>query len=277
MGKSRNDIILNDKNEYETFKKNLKLKISRDFNIPLDQIIVASPQKGSLTVQIIFQSNEFNNLNLDEFKEKFKNEKEYKELVNLKEIHNDVIMSGCKLSINQLDSRGNRVEGWGIDEERGNKKYYPPLGWIGIGLKVIDKYEDNKWIGMDNKPEEWCVAYHGVGRFNSPNEVKNITGLICKSNLKSGKYQSHSNCPDKYHKGKKVGVGVYCTNNINIAEKFAGKSNINGKLYKTVLMARVKPDLIRSCACYEGSGEYWVVNGSSDEIRPYRILYKSEN
>ena len=41
------------------------------------------------------------------------------------------------------------------------------------------------------------------------------------------------------------------------------------KKYKTILMVRVKPDAIRS-----DDDDEWVVNGTSDEIRPYRILYK---
>ena len=36
-------------------------------------------------------------------------------------------------------------------------------------------------------------------------------------------------------------------------------------------MVRVKPEAIRECS---DSGDYWVVNGTTDEIRPYRILYK---
>ena len=39
-------------------------------------------------------------------------------------------------------------------------------------------------------------------------------------------------------------------------------------------MVRVKPDAIRQCECYK---DYWVVNGTTDEIRPYRILYKACN
>jgi len=72
--------------------------LSKDYHIPEDKIIVTFPQKGSFHVQVIFQSEEFNDLNLDEFKDKFKNDDEFKELCNLKEIHSDVIMGGCKLS-----------------------------------------------------------------------------------------------------------------------------------------------------------------------------------
>ena len=64
FGKERNDEILNDENEYNKFKKRLIKKLSRDYNISEDKIIVTFPQKGSVSVQVIFQSDEFNNLNL---------------------------------------------------------------------------------------------------------------------------------------------------------------------------------------------------------------------
>ena len=93
-------------------KEQLKEKLNKDYNISKDKIIVTFPQKGSLTVQVIFQDVEFNNLDKDEFISKFKNDPEFSELQNLKEIHSDTLLGGCKLKKNQLDSRGNRVEGW---------------------------------------------------------------------------------------------------------------------------------------------------------------------
>ena len=276
FGPERNNELLNNKNEYEKFKDNLKEKISRDYKIEKNRIILTMPQKGSFRVQLIFQSDRFNNLNKDDFLCKFQNDKDFPELQNLKTIHEDVIMGGCKLTKGQLDARGNRYDNWGINEKRGNKPYIPPLGWIGIGLNVLDKYDngDNKWIGMENIKGEWCVAYHGVGRNQDSNEIKKITGKIIKSELKPGSNQVHSNCEDQYHPGKKVGEGVYCTPEIHTAEQYSGISNINGIKYKTVLMLRVKTDAIRGCS---DSTDYWVVNGTTDEIRPYRILYKKCN
>ena len=277
FGEERNEELLNNKEEYEKFKENLKLKLSKDYNIPVDKIIVTFPQKGSFHVQVIFQSQEFHNLDTNQFMNKFKNDNEFKELSNLKEIHTDVIMGGCKLSKNQLDPRGNRSDGWGIGENRGGKPYEPPIGWTGIGLKVWDKYGDNTWIGMDNVPGEWCVAYHGVGSGQSSENVKNVTGLIYKGTFKPGDGQMHENCPDQFHPGKNVGRGVYCTPTIKTAEGYAGKSIINGNSYKTVLMVRVNPSAIRHCdICSDSKAphNYWVVNGTTDEIRPYRILYK---
>ena len=131
---------------------------------------------------------------------------------------------------------------------------------------------------MDNVPGEWCVAYHGVASGQSSDNVKNVTGIIYKSKkFKPGGGQAHACCPDQYHPGKKVGKGVYYTPTIKTAEGYAGKSNINGQLYKTVLMVRVKPNAIRHCdQCSDSKSpyNYWVVNGTTDEIRPYRILYK---
>ena len=85
--------------------------------------------------------------------------------------------------------------------------------------------------------------------------------------------QVHEDCDDNNHPGKKVGKGVYCTPHIKTAEDYSGTSEINGQKYKTVLMVRVKPDAIRCCNC-EYAKDYWVVDGTNNEIRPYRILYK---
>ena len=276
FGEKRNEELLDNEEEFNKFKENLKLKLSKDFNIPPEKIIVTFPEKGSFHVQVIFQSDEFNNLDLNDFKEKFKNDNEFKELSNLKDIHQDIIVGACRLTKKQLDSRGNRSDGWGINECRGGKPYEPPIGYTGIGLRVLDKYENNKWIGMSNVEGEWCVAYHGVGNGQTSDQVKNVTGLIYKGAFKEGWQQAHSNCPDAFHPNKKVGVGVYCTPSIKTAEGYAGISTINGQNYKTVLMVRVNPSAIRHCdqCSYSRDLKYWVVNGTTDEIRPYRILYK---
>ena len=206
FGFRRNQQLLNDKNEFEKFKERLKDKLSKDYNIPKNKIIVTCPQKGSFRVQVIFQSDDFNNLNIKDFTEKFKSDNDFPDLQNLKYIQQDVILSGCKLSKGQLDARGNRVDGWGINEKRGGKPYDPPIGWKGIGLRVVDKYDNgnNTWI-MDNSKGEWCVAYRGVER-----DLKKMTRLS----------QAHKDCEDQNHPGRKVGEGVCCTPFINIAESF---------------------------------------------------------
>ena len=277
FGERRNNELLNNKKEYRKFKEKLKLKLSKDYNIPPEKIIVTSPQKGpekgSFRVQVIFQSDEFHLLDKNQFINKFRNDPEFPELKYLKDIFEDVIMGAVKLTRNQLDPKGNRSDGWGIGEKRGGVDYDPPLGWIGIGLKVTGKYDggDDTWIGMKNVTGEWCVAYHGVAKGQSSDNVKKTTGAIYKTAFKPGKGQAHKYHEDSNHPGQPVGEGVYCTPLIKIAEGYAGISNINGINYKTVFMVRVKPNARRFCA---DQSDYWVVNGTTDEIRPYRILYK---
>ena len=155
---------------------------------------------------------------------------------------------------------------------RGGKPYFPPKNWLGIGLKVSKIYDDgdDTWLGNKNNKGEWCVAYHGMGKYSWLKNMYQVLYNIIYSNLKPGPCQTHSNCKDIYHPGLKVGIGVGLTPKIEIAEGYAGTIEINKKNYKIVLMLRVKPDKIRACSCYDN----WTLNGTSDEIRVYRILFK---
>ena len=56
-----------------------------------------------------------------------------------------------------------------------------------------------------------------------------------------------------------------------IQDDYAGIVNINDEQYYMAYMLRVKPDKIR---CPANKTEYWVLNGTDDEIRPYGILIK---
>jgi len=60
------------------------------------------------------------------------------------------------------------VTQWGFGEKRGGFDYYPPIGWIGIGLNVLGKYDNgnNEWLNHDGGDKEWAIAYHGIdGKF----------------------------------------------------------------------------------------------------------------
>ena len=60
FGNKKNSEYLNNEEKFNELKEKLKIKISRDYKIPKDKIIITYPQKGSLSVQLIFQSDEFN-------------------------------------------------------------------------------------------------------------------------------------------------------------------------------------------------------------------------
>ncbi len=198
------------------------------------------------------------------------------ELGKLKDLHTDLILSGCSLSKKMFDSRGNNKDGgWGKNETRGGEPYNPPEGWIRYGLNVVGKYDNGNddWLAFDNRKGEWCIAYHGVAQGQTSNNVKKVVGLIATSNLKKGLGQGYKDYDDCRHKGQKVGEGVYCTPNPNVTieDGYAGIAEVNGERYYMAFMLRVKPDKIR---CAKEKEDYWVLNGTDDEIRPYGILIK---
>ena len=281
FGEERNNELLDNEQEQKIFNNKLRKKLSLEYNIPEDKIIITCPEKGSYKVTVIFMSDEFNN---NFTKENFINsctQEEFKELNNLKEIQKGVIMEGVKLNPSMLDSRGNQhPNGYGGPPTRGGEVYIPPMGWIGYGLRVKDVYDNgnNDWLEMNNNPNEWAVAYHGIGKAHNTKDTESITNKIIKGgDFKSGSFlvgsgQDRKNCDDVRHPGQKVGEGVYCTPDIKVAEGYAGQSSIvNGKRYKMVFMMRVKPDRIRTS---KEAPHEWILDGTTDEMRPYRILLK---
>ena len=190
------------------------------------------------------------------------------------EINTEIIISVMNLNPNLLSGYGNNILGkWAHGENRGGRPYTPPDGWIGYGLNVLNKYDNgnNDWLACNGRHGEWCVAYHGACRGVSSDEVKRIVKLILETNLKPGKGQGYRDYNDDNHPGKKVGVGVYCSPKPSVIDSYSGIMDVNGHNYKVAFMLRVKPDKIR----YSNSQpDYWVVNGTFDELRPYRLLIK---
>ena len=298
FGKKENNKLLNDKNEQEVFDNNLKNKISDEYGIPEDDIIITHPpQKGNhYNIQLIFHSNEFNDLDLKQFRQKFKNDDT---LCYLKDIQTTLIMEGCKLSQDMLDSRGNRYDNF-VDYEEANKSrdtydsfdnyevknkgkrggydYYPPYGWKGFGLSVLGKYDNGNddWIASNGNKNEWAVAYHGIGSKNAFKLEDAVNNIVTKG-FKIGQARAFKNDDDDdlNHKGQKVSIGIYCSPKPSVMDDNAKWSKtdtiVNGKRYKVGFMMRVKPGKIRISSSFK---DYWVLNPTTDEMRPYRILVK---
>jgi len=210
-------------------------------------------------------------LNKKDLLEKFGDDPE---LGKLKDLHEDLILSGCKLTPDMFDSKGNNKDGgWGENEKRGGEPYIPPKGWIRYGLNVLGKYDkgNDDWLAYDNREGEWCIAYHGVGDGKKNDIVTNMIRSIATSNLRPGFRQAYKDHEDCRHKPNKVGRGVYCTPNPKVIDGYSGTVEVNGESYYMAFMLRVKPDKIR---CSEIMKDYWVLNGNDDEIRPYGILIK---
>ena len=95
LGDERNSELLSNKEEQEKFNKKLKKKLSIEYNIPEDKIIITNPQKGSYSVQVIFATDNFNDKNIDiNILKSNCSDEEFKELKNLKEIQTSLIMEG---------------------------------------------------------------------------------------------------------------------------------------------------------------------------------------
>ena len=275
FGEQRNNELLTNKVEQKNFNDKLRKKLSIEYNIPENQIILTNPQKGSYEIQVIFETDEFNHtdiLDMDKFRARCKNDNNFKELCQLKQIHKSLIMEGCMLSQNMLDSEGNRESGWEIGGKRGGYPYTPPQGWKGFGLKVKGKYDggNDDWIACNGISNEWAVAYHGTGT-GLGMTLEQATHNIVVGGFKPGGGQLYQYDDDANHPGQKVGKGVYCSPNPKVMDSYAKKTKNNGKTYQMGFMMRVKPDKIR----YSNSKkDYWVLDGTTEQIRPYRILIK---
>lgn len=62
-----------------------------------------------------------------------------------------------------LDSRGNQHSQGYEGGKRGGEIY---IGVDMVWIKSKDIYHNgnNEWLDMHNKPNEWAVAYHGIGK-----------------------------------------------------------------------------------------------------------------
>ena len=271
LGEQRNYELLYNKQEQEIFNNLLKKKLSIDYNIPEQNIIITCPQKGCYAVQVIFMSKHFD-LNFEQFLNSCY-EPDYSELCKLKAIQEKLIMDGIKLTPNMLDYRGNQTENNYGSGTRGGLVYNPPFGWTGYGLKVWDKYDNgnNDWLGMNGNKNEWAVAYHGIGWRGNVEKITNL--IFIGQQFKPGPGQGLENDDDINHPGQKVGTGVFCTPSISYAEGYAGSSTtiVNGRKYKIAFMLRVNPKRIRCC---KRLPQEWVLDGTTNEMRPYRLLLK---
>ena len=257
FGWEKNNLILTDTNEQNSFMNELKVALSKGFSIKTNEIIIQYPRSGSVLVTVMFVSEDFNNITLQQIQNILSiHSPDYNNLLGIDSM---LVLDGILLNPELLDHRGdNKNQGWGYNETRGGRPYIPPKGWIGYGLKVWGKYDkgDNNWIAHNGVQGEWCVAYHGASQKLNQN------------------YKQMRDVDDANHPGQKVGEGVYCSPNPNVLDQEGGVVQVGGKKYKIGFMLRVKPEKIRIA---KNNPDYWVLNGTSDEIRPYRILIKNLN
>jgi hypothetical protein len=252
----RNGELLEDINEQNSFNDEILKEISKLTEIPIEELILCNPRKGSYKIDLAFL-NKFNYEGLVDVLNKIS----FK--CNKIDIQEKPLLEGMILNTRMFDPKGNRLDGWGKNETRGKFPYYPPLGWTGYGIKVENHYDrgNNIWLHYDDTKEGiWSVVYHGTS-------LKYVKSIM-ETGLQKGSRQAFEDDDDENinHPNQKVGIGVYTTPLINIAEGYS--DNVDG--YVCVFMCRANPKLARIC----NNQQYWVVEGTSEDLRPYRLLIK---
>jgi hypothetical protein len=184
-------------------------------------------------------------------------------------------LSFLQLRLSDFDPRFNRDYPTAQEEKRGGLPYYFPQGWYRHALKVVDKYPgDQQWLGMNNAPGEWAVAYHGT---KSPG----VRGIVDKGLLhsfvtadayKNEAKQQNPSIPDV----KGLYVATHCEMGASgYTQPFAVTDSTGvTKQYRVVFQCRVQPGKFTTHTGPVQTGMAWRVFDEK-AIRPYGLLLKS--
>jgi hypothetical protein len=263
-----------DPNEKGKYADYLREKLSEIHKVPVENIIIHSFTAGSLVANYTVKDL----VDIDD-----KIDDEMKKLIpgylGL-DIHPSFLT--MRIDISFFNPSFNRdfsvYENCPKDELRGGYAYNPPEGWYRYSLNVTGKYDNgnNTWLGMNNIPGEWCVAYHGTAHQN----IKSISS----SALRVGGNNAY-------------GRGIYCSPLVSVAEGYCRnplvlKTKTQGSLsYKYVFMCRVNVSHPHHCTekpCrfaenpnytvhFSKDSNIWFVNlnnSNFENIRQYGILVK---
>ena len=253
-------------NKYLDFLKNIKSKIANRCKISEDDIYYFGHNLEKFEVYLFIYNKKIEGL------EDFLSGYDFK-------VTSSALLSNIILSPSVFDAKFSKNENEWPKRNlmRGGKKYHPPYGWYGLALKIknknVKKYNSNNtWLGKDNTEGEWCVAYHGVGKGNVFNKVLNIINGDLKT--EEGKlFRNEKNVEVTKNKYPYCGEGVYLSPNVEDAATFSDKTNLGffNLKFQFAFMTRVNPNKIRAIDRFPVT---WILNGNSDEIRPYRLLIK---
>ena len=254
LAKNRIDELTKDESKRKVFNNNLKKVLATSYKLKENEIIAThfENNKDVYTSIIVFKYELNKELKKNDLAKFFKNDKELNMLANLKKLP---LIESIRLHSYMLDIRGNvsNNQAWAHNEKRGGEPYIPPINWIKFGIRVYDRYDNknNDWLSNGNNG--WCNGYSKL------HEVKNND-------------KNYENDDDVKNPGKKVGKGVNFYWDPKVMEKSTETISINKSVkFKIGFMIRVNPDKIR---CPKSNKDILVVDGISDDTRPYGILLK---
>ena len=249
---------------WDEFLQSIRKKIAKIYRVEKDDVLIFNKDIKRFEFMMIIHNKRLNgvdqalkNMGLD---------------VSTGNLLNNLILSANMFETKYCKDKnewfiGNRM--------RGGERYNPPYGWTGLAIKLRNKFGDDfEWLGKKGvRGKEWCVAFHGIGRGDEL--IKAFS--ILNTNLRAGPKQRYSTYKNTriYSKEefRKCGRGVYLTPEIKKAEKYAHKTKLgyNDKEFQFAVQTRVNPSKIRDPGVHPIN---WILNGSSQEIRPYRLLVK---
>jgi len=253
LNNKRIDELTKDEKKRKAFNANLKKFLATSYKLKENEVIVTHFENNkNVYTSIIVFNYEDKELKKNDLIKYFKNDKELKTFTNVTKLP---LIETIRLHSYMLDPRGfvNNDKAWAINEKRGGEPYIPPIGWIKYGIRVYDRYDNNNNDWLSNGNNGWCNGYSIL------HEVTN-------------KEKNYENDDDSKNPGKKIGKGVYLYWDPKVMENNTETIIINKDLkFKIGFMVRAKPDKIR---CPKTNKDILVVDGTSDETRPYGILIK---
>ena len=213
-----------------------------------------------------------------------------KDIADYLSISKSFLICECNIFPGLLDSTGDCTSGWRTGSKNGPPKYLkdfiPPLGWIAVGLKVKDMYDngDNTWLGTSNVDGEWYIGYHGI---KDKNSIYEIISNGFKRDARQNYKDNINNNPLTNNTYDKCGEGAYFVPDINVAKEDTSILSYSGEQFRVVFMCRINPKKVRIATDLCNNKEYWIVNANTDdnlyavekddEVRRYRILFYFES
>ena len=152
-----------------------------------------------------------------------------------------------------IDYKGNFINVGGF-KIRKMKYSRPGIGWMGIGIKIEDKFYG----------EEYGNIYLTIGRELQSNEIKEKMKII----INDITFESKSLINILYcNKGNNIDTEktkVFFSKDINYIENHSGIISFKNRLYRLILMAKIKAELLDENKLSDNFGE----------IKIYAILLK---
>ena len=156
------------------------------------------------------------------------------ELYYLKILIDDLLCKECQIK-NLIDYRGNyisRTKGYKL------RKFIdirPRYGWIGIGIRIDEKYIDNK---------EWTNAFYAIGKYMNSEDIKKNLIKFLEDGLENEKVRDEYKGNNKEDIIKKEYIKFLDQKIMNI-ENNCGIISFNKINYRIALMIKIKSEKLK--------------------------------